>query len=411
MNSVKSVFKAPIHWRRYIWVLTLCWTAAIAATLTWEIYDEYRHTEQVALSEAHGAWERDAAILRWGAGVGGVYVPPTASPPDANLTHLSDRDVTTQAGKKLTLVNPIAMLRDIREARQKDFGIKDRITSLKPVDPANAPDRWERDALEAFAAGQAEVYSLETTDGQRHLRFMRPLFAEDSCLKCHAEQGYKVGDIRGGISVTVKMSAVWPFDNEQIVHRLIGYGGMWLLGLAGIVTLSRQLQRQIERRYEAEQQLQETNERLDQRVAERTAELATVNKELANEIAERKQAEQWLLESEQRFRGYFEQGLVGMAILSSDLEWVEVNQRFCKLFGYSEEELQKKRWSELTHPEDRATEEEQFQQMLGGVSRGFHLTKRIVRKDGVCRSVSISVQCMRRDDDSVDCVLTLVHER
>ena len=69
------------------------------------------------------------------------------------------------------------------------------------------------------------------------------------------------------------------------------------------------------------------------------AELADANRGLQKEIAEREQAEQWLLESEQRFRGYFEQGLIGMAMLSADKDWIEVNHRLCQMLGYSEEEL------------------------------------------------------------------------
>jgi PAS domain S-box-containing protein len=302
-------------------------------------------------------------------------------------------------------------MRSIQEATQKEFNIEGHITSLRPLDPQNAPDPWEKEALTAFELGQSEVHSIQTIAGERYLRLMRPLVTEQSCLKCHAEHGYKVGDIRGGISISVPMSSVWPSEREQIVHRVIGYGGMWLLGLGGIFVLSRQLRRHVERRYQAERKLQETNDLLEQRVGERTAELASVNKELQNENAERKQAEQWLLESEQRFRGYFEQGLVGMAILSANQEWVEVNQRLCKLLGYPEEELIRKTWTELTHPEDRAAEEEHFRRMVGGVTKGYRIEKRFLCKNGDTLPASLVMQCMRKEDGTVDCVLALVQER
>ena len=40
------------------------------------------------------------------------------------------------------------------------------------------------------------------------MRLMRPFRTESSCLQCHAEQGYKEGDIRGGISVAVPMAPI-----------------------------------------------------------------------------------------------------------------------------------------------------------------------------------------------------------
>jgi PAS domain S-box-containing protein len=191
---------------------------------------------------------------------------------------------------------------------------------------------------------------------------------------------------------------------------VIGYGGMWLLGLFGIAVLSRHLQRQVQARSAAEQRLQDAHDLLEQRVADRTAELAKANDELEREVADRRQAEQWLLESEQRFRGYFEQGLVGMAILSADREWVEVNERLCRMLGYTEDELLVKPWTELTHSDDLPGEEAQFRQLLAGSARGFVLDCRFVRKDGKAIHVGLSVQCLKKPDGTVDHILILVQE-
>jgi PAS domain S-box-containing protein len=411
MSDDQSAVSAPIRLRRYMGFLVICWTIAVVATLTWEILDEQSQAVDAARSEARGAWKNEAAIRRWNAANGGVYVPQSEETrPDPHLAQLPERDITTPSGQKLTLVNPAAIVRHIQEATREEFDVQGHITSLRPIDPRNAPDAWEKEALEAFELGQSEVHSVQTIAGERYLRLMRPLITEQSCLKCHAEHGYKAGDIRGGISVSVPMASTWTVEREQIIHRMLGYGGMWLLGVGGIFALSRQLRRQIDCRYQAERKLQEINDLLEHRVAERTAELASVNKELENEIAERKQAEQWLLENEQRFRSCFEQGLVGMAILSANQEWVEVNQRLCKLLGYLEEELIGKTWAEFIAPEDRPAEETDFKRMLGGVVNGYHMERRIFCKNGKAFHANLSMQCMRKEDGTVDCVLALVQE-
>ena len=190
----------------------------------------------------------------------------------------------------------------------------------------------------------------------------------------------------------------------------MGYGGMWGFGLFGIAVLSRQLRRQVDRRCQAERRLQEAHDLLEHRVTERTAELTAATRELRNEVAERERAEQWLLESEQRFRGYFEQGLVGMAILSPERDWVEVNERFCKLLGYTEPELVGKSWTDLTYLEDRPAEELKFQRMMGGVVNGYVMDKRFVCRDGKILYASLSMQCMRKDNGDADCLLALVQD-
>ncbi|MGO9108412.1 MAG: PAS domain S-box protein [Thermoguttaceae bacterium] len=138
--------------------------------------------------------------------------------------------------------------------------------------------------------------------------------------------------------------------------------------------------------------------------------LAEANRGLQKEIAERQQAERWLLESEQRFRGYFEQGLVGMAMLSAERGWIEVNQRACQMLGYSETELLSKTWADLVHPDDLPGEEGHFKQMLGGVVQGYVTDQRFLRKDGKILYAGLSVQCMRKPDGAVDCILVLAQD-
>jgi PAS domain S-box-containing protein len=140
------------------------------------------------------------------------------------------------------------------------------------------------------------------------------------------------------------------------------------------------------------------------------AELAAANRELQKEIAERRQAECWLLESEQRFRGYFEQGLVAMAMLSADKAIVEVNPRLCQMLGYPEFGLLDKKWTDLVHPADLPQEEGHFQRLLDGLAKGYVSEMRLVRRDGKVLSTSVSVQQLRKTDGAIDCVLVLIQD-
>jgi PAS domain S-box-containing protein len=402
---------SPIRLRRYVWILAALGTVAIAVVLTWELLDEQNQAFDVARSEALGIWKKEDAIYRWAATQSAIYVPTAdETQPDTNLASSAERDIATPSGRALTLISPPTIMRQIFALTDQQSAVRGHITSLRPIRPQNAADPWEKHALEAFASGQTEACSEETIDGNRYLRFMRPLVTEESCLGCHFEQGHKVGDIRGGLSVSLPMASVWVTQREGILHRLAGYGGMWIFGLCGIGWMSHHLQQQMSHRYEAERRLQEAHNLLEQRVAERTAELAEANSALEGEIVERKQAEQWLLESEQRFRGYFEQGLVGMAILTAERHWVEVNGRLCKMLGYSEEELLLKTWQDLTRPEDRPAADAQFQRLRDGIARGFVVDTRLVRKDGRDVHAGLSAQCLQRPDGTVDCLLILVQD-
>jgi diguanylate cyclase (GGDEF)-like protein len=165
-----------------------------------------------------------------------VYVPvgKGVSPNLFYPPSVKEREVVTPSGRCLTLVNPAYMTRLVYELAQKEHGISGRITSLTPLRPANKADAWEASALRAFERGEQEVSSVVTEDGIPYVRLMRPLITEESCLFCYAHQGYRKGDIRGGIGIKLPMLLFEPDMRIQLGSFWAGHGIMWLLGLTGL---------------------------------------------------------------------------------------------------------------------------------------------------------------------------------
>src|SRR5688572_9378951 len=131
---------------------------------------------------------------------------------------------------------------------------------------------------------------------------------------------------------------------------------------------------------------------------------------LAAEFIERQRASDVLSASEDRFRRYFELGLIGMAITSPAKHFLEVNDELCRMLGYKREELLQKSWAELTHPDDLADDVEQFNRVIKGETDGYTLDKRWIRKD--CRIINsiVSAKSVRRADGSVDYLVKLVQD-
>jgi PAS domain S-box-containing protein len=117
-----------------------------------------------------------------------------------------------------------------------------------------------------------------------------------------------------------------------------------------------------------------------------------------------------LADSEQRFRSYFELGLIGMAITSLDKGWEQFNDRLCEILGYSREELQNLTWSELTYPPDLVADVAQFERVLSGEIDGYTLDKRYVHKLGGIVHATIAVRAVRKADGSVDYFIALVQD-
>ena len=130
----------------------------------------------------------------------------------------------------------------------------------------------------------------------------------------------------------------------------------------------------------------------------------------AAELIELKRADETLRKSEERFRSYFELGLIGMAITSPDKNYVEVNDELCRILGYERSELLQMTWVEITHPDDLAEDVSNFERVMSAEIDGYTMDKRWILKDGRIIDSIMAAKCLRRGDGSVDYFVGLVQD-
>jgi len=248
--------------RNYLWAILSLWTVFVGLVLLWSLFQQKRDTLEALRVQARSAFEKDLVYRRWAAMHGGIYVPVTEqTPPNPYLASIDERDITTPSGRRLTLMNPAYIIRQVHEIGAKQYGLRGHITSLNPIRPANVADAWETEALRAFEQGVTEVSSVEKLDNEAYMRLMSPMVVEQSCLKCHTEQGYKVGDLRGGISVSVPMAPMQAIARGHMATLALGHSLIWLLGIVGISLGGRNARHNIREHDRAEETLKLSEER------------------------------------------------------------------------------------------------------------------------------------------------------
>ncbi|MFC1669782.1 SpoIIE family protein phosphatase [Spirochaetota bacterium] len=216
-------------------LVIIIWTIIICSSLFWNIYHHEKYVEENARIEARVAFFKDVTFRKWISMRKGVYAPVSKITKTNPYLKVKYREIKIPSGKIYTLINPAYMTRQIHELQKIEKGVLGHITSLKPVRPQNAPDSWERKALLAFEKGKKEITSLEKINNCLYMRLMRPLVTEKSCLRCHSKQGYKTGDIRGGISVSVPMAPLEKSAEAYNKSLIIGHAAIWVLGFLGII--------------------------------------------------------------------------------------------------------------------------------------------------------------------------------
>jgi PAS domain S-box-containing protein len=124
-----------------------------------------------------------------------------------------------------------------------------------------------------------------------------------------------------------------------------------------------------------------------------------------------RQAEVALLESEARFRSTFHNAATPMAVKHTDGRILEVNQAYCEMLGYSEEELLAFTLEDLVHPDDRhAIAHEALRELMERGLSAFRSEKRYLHKRGHPVWCDTSVSLVRNPDGSVAYMIAQAHD-
>lgn len=234
----------------FFWAILLAWTAAVGGSLMWHLHQTGNLVEDAARIQARTAFEKDVLYRRWNAQRGGVYADLSdLNPPNPHLA-IARREILTPWGAMLTKINPAYMTRQVHELGSLSTGVLGHITSLKPIRPENRPDAWEGRALKQFEDGLKEVSGTVERDGVEYLRLMKPLFVEQGCLACHAKQGYKLGEVRGGIRVSVPLAPLRSSARQGRLLLLLTHLALWLLGVGGLALWVRLLNSRLTERHQ-----------------------------------------------------------------------------------------------------------------------------------------------------------------
>jgi len=204
--TLQNQFDSKKNWRFFMINISLIIVLFISGIFIGFVIRTNLIIEEQMFRTARSHFKNIVLTRRWNAEYGGVYVEKvkgiTSNP------YLENPDMETKDGKIYTKKNPALMTREISEFAKSAGEFTYHITSLRPLNPANFPDAFEKRALRIFEKGIKELSVIEMVDGKNTFRYMGSLLVEKGCLACHEKQGYKTGEVRGGISVSFDISEI-----------------------------------------------------------------------------------------------------------------------------------------------------------------------------------------------------------
>ncbi len=117
-----------------------------------------------------------------------------------------------------------------------------------------------------------------------------------------------------------------------------------------------------------------------------------------------------LCESEERFRSIFEQAAVGIAHIDSNGQFLKVNKRFSEITGYTEQEILRFTYKDITHPDDLNMQLQARKRVLDGKVTSYRIEKRYIRKDGIIVWVNLTVALVRKPGGEPNYLVSVIED-
>lgn len=221
--------------KKIVPILIVLWFVLISVSLIWNLNSISSSVFQNAKMQTSAFFDQIEIMRAWNAKHGGVYIKVEKDIYPNPYLDVPLRDLSVDSlGIDLTLINPAYMTRLVAYTAKQKNKTQFHITSLNPIRPQNKADKWESKMLESFENGTKDTIELQTMNGEMVYKYMRPLIVKKACMKCHAKQGYEIGDIRGGIQVTIPATEYINNENQLKNNAWFIHIIVFILGLVAL---------------------------------------------------------------------------------------------------------------------------------------------------------------------------------
>ena len=295
------------------------------------------------LSTARSMYNNILIVRKWVSDKEGVFVKKkTGSESNPYLKH---PELLTANGDTLVLRNPALVTRELSNLTAllgKNFSF--HMASLRFLNPENTPDDFERSALLFFRDSlkennASEFYRSEMIDGKQQFRYFAPLYTEESCLSCHAEHGYSLGDVRGGISIMISKEQFQEAKEKNKLLLLIAaifticilsaliYLALRYIVIKPLKLIENSTEKIREGHYDFSLYLKQKDE---------IGSLAFAFEEMRKKI---KQTTEKLISDEAKYRSMINHSVEAVAIINDKGEIIEFNSKLINLTGFNEKDI------------------------------------------------------------------------
>ncbi len=230
-------FRISLQWKFFL-CLVLIIIPTLGLLFTWAGVQNKSQSDEQVVNQARILARQIVLTRQWVTDCGGVFVDLQSRGAKDIACSFEDRLQTSHA--EYQRFTPAMVTRKLSQYSTRQDLYRFRLASLNPLNPANKPDGFEREAINLFQTRKVgESFEFGENNGKRFFRYMVPLYLEKQCLECHNREGDSLNSIRGGLSVFFNIDEVLSASRNNHLKLAVAGTGLIFLVVFTLFVLMR----------------------------------------------------------------------------------------------------------------------------------------------------------------------------
>ncbi len=224
------------------WKFFLCIVLIIVPTLgiifAWAGVQNKTQSDEQVVNRARILARQIVLTRQWVTDCGGIFVDLQSQGAKDIACSFDDRLQTSHG--EFQRFTPAMVTRKLSQYSTRQDLYRFRLASLNPLNPANKPDEFEREAINLFRTQKVgESFRFAEKSGRRFFQYMVPLYLEKQCLECHNREGDSVNSIRGGLTVILNVDEVMTASQKNHLKLAVAGTGLIFMTIFTLFVLMR----------------------------------------------------------------------------------------------------------------------------------------------------------------------------
>ena len=218
-------FSVSLQWKFFLCIVLIIFPT-LGVLFTWAGIQNKSQADEQVVNQARILARQIVLTRQWVTDSGGVLVDLQSQGAKDIACSFEDRLMTSHG--EYQRFSPAMVTRKLSQYSTRQDLYRFRLASLNPLNPANKPDGFEREAINLFRTQKMnETFRFADNSGKPFFQYMVPLYLEKQCLECHNREGDAVNSIRGGLSVFLNVEEMFAATRKN--HLKLAVAGTALI--------------------------------------------------------------------------------------------------------------------------------------------------------------------------------------